>query len=202
MKLVIRLALVAIVLAALAGVVSGIVAPETFAPLTPAWVARTVYPLEHENTIRAAAAKNHVDPALVAAMIFVESGFDEDARSSQGAVGLMQVLPDTAKQIAHETGGSDFEVADLQDPNVNVRYGTYYLRRTLDQFDGDTVSAVAAYNAGEGVVQTWAAAAAAQGRSLRTTDIAYPETRAYVDDVLQARKIYRETYARELLGAD
>ncbi len=93
----------------------------------------------------------------------------------------MQVLPETARQIADETGGSSFVEADLEDPKVNVRYGTYYLRTVLDQFDGDTLSAVAAYNAGGGAVGEWKAGAAAEGHSLRAGDIPFPETRAYVE---------------------
>jgi soluble lytic murein transglycosylase len=165
---------------------------------TPAWLSRTVYPLEHQGVIRAAAKKNRVDPALVAAVIYVESGFDEHARSPQGAVGLMQVLPETARQIARETGGSAFVTDDLEDPKVNVRYGTYYLRRSLDQFRGDTFAAVAAYNAGGGAVGRWAAEAEAEGHDLRVEDIPYAETRAYVDDVLRVREVYRETYGDEL----
>jgi len=161
------------------------------------WYTRTVYPLEHEATIRAAAKKNGVDPALVSAVIYVESGFDAEARSSQGAVGLMQVLPETARQIARETGGTAFETADLENPRVNVRYGTYYLRQALDQFDGSTLAAVAAYNAGGGAVSKWVAAAESEGRSLRTTDIPYAETRAYVKEVLRVRKVYRETYGEQ-----
>lgn len=162
------------------------------------WYTRAVYPLEHEATIRAAAEKNGVDPALVSAVIYVESGFDAEARSSQGAVGLMQVLPETARQIARETGGTAFETTDLENPKVNVRYGTYYLRQALDQFDGSTLAAVAAYNAGGGAVSKWVAAAESEGRSLRTADIPYAETRAYVTEVLRVRKVYRETYGEQL----
>jgi soluble lytic murein transglycosylase len=164
----------------------------------PAWYSRTVYPLQHGAAIRAAAQKNDVDPALVAAVIYVESGFDEHARSPQGAVGLMQVLPATAQEIAHRTGGSAFDTGDLEDPKVNVRYGTYYLRTVLDQFDGDTLSAVAAYNAGGGAVGEWTAVAEAEGRSLRAADIPYAETRAYVSEVLRVRKLYRENYGEQL----
>ncbi len=164
----------------------------------PDWLSRTVYPLEHESVIRAAAKKHKLDPALVAAVIYVESGFDETARSPQGAVGLMQVLPETAAQIAKETGGSAFVTADLEDPKVNVRYGTYYLRRSLDQFDGDTFAAVAAYNAGGSAVRRWEAEAEAEGHELRVGDIPYAETRAYVDSVLRVRTLYRETYGDRL----
>ena len=162
------------------------------------WYARAVYPLKYEEAIRAAAHHNHLDPALVAAVIYAESRFDSSARSDHGAVGLMQVLPETADQIARETGGVAFVPGDLEDPEVNVRYGTYYLRTVLDMFDGDKIAAIAAYNAGAGAVQEWVDAAHAEGRELRLSDIPYPETRAYVRAVLEARRVYREMYADRL----
>lgn len=167
----------------------------------PGWYARTVYPLEYEGTIRASAQRNDLDPALVAAVIYVESRFDAQAQSSYGAVGLMQVLPETAAQIARETGGVAFVPADLEDPRVNIRYGCYYLRIVLDMFGGDRVAAIAAYNAGAGAVGEWEAAARAEGHPLRVADIPYTETRAYVRSVLEARTIYRETYGDRLRRA-
>jgi soluble lytic murein transglycosylase len=197
-----RILWIGVVVVAVAGlgVVAQRLVPMVKHPAAPGWYSRTVYPLEHGAAIRAAAEKNKIDPALVAAVIYVESGFDEHARSAQGAVGLMQVLPETAREIAHRTGGSTFDTSDLEDPKVNVRYGTYYLRTVLDQFDGDTVSAVAAYNAGGGAVGKWAAEAEAEGRPLRAADIPYAETRAYVDEVLRVRKLYRENYGEQLTG--
>jgi soluble lytic murein transglycosylase len=167
----------------------------------PDWYARTVYPLEYEGAIRASARHNDLDPALVAAVIYSESRFDAQARSDQGAVGLMQLLPETAAQIARETGGVAFVPADLDDPRVNIRYGCYYLRTVLDRFGDDLVAAVAAYNAGAGAVGEWEAAARAAGHPLRVTDIPYAETRAYVRSVLEARRIYRETYGDRLRHA-
>ncbi len=164
----------------------------------PSWYSRTVYPLEHAGVIRTAARRNGIDPALVAAVIYVESRFDEYARSSQGAVGLMQVLPETGEQIAAETGGVGFTPADLEDPAVNIRYGSYYLRRALDVFDGDVRAAVASYNAGIGAVGEWTAAAAAEGHGFRVAEIPYAETRAYVRQVLELRRMYRQTYGDDL----
>ncbi len=162
------------------------------------WYAKTVYPLEHAGVIRAAARRNGLDPALVAAVIYAESRFDEGARSEAGAVGLMQVLPETAAQIARETGGVAFVAADLEDPEVNVRYGCYYLRRALEAFDGDVLAAVASYNAGMGAVAGWEADAAAKGHELRAADIPFAETKAYVKQVLELRRVYRETYGDRL----
>ena len=134
----------------------------------------------------------------MAAVIYAESRFDEHARSSQGAVGLMQVLPQTADQIADETGGVDLRLRRPRGPRVNVRYGCYYLRHALDQFDGDVLAAVAAYNAGAGVAAEWRAAAQ-RGRS-RAAPARHPvrgDARLR-HDVLEARRVYRDTYGDRL----
>jgi soluble lytic murein transglycosylase len=164
----------------------------------PSWYTKTVYPLKYAGAIRAGAKRYDLDPALVAAVVYAESKFDEHARSSQGAVGLMQILPETADQIANESGGVTFTTADLEVPRINVRYGSYYLRQALDAFDGDKVAAIASYNAGMGVVGEWVAQAHADGHDLRVKDIPYPETRAYVEKVLEARRVYREEYGDRL----
>jgi soluble lytic murein transglycosylase len=194
-----------VVVLAAAGVAAALAMSHWVAPLFaggdgPSWYTKTVYPLEHAGAIRAGAARYDLDPALVAAVIYAESKFDEHARSSQGAVGLMQVLPETADQIARESGGVTFTTEDLEDPRINVRYGSYYLRQALDAYGGDLRAAVASYNAGMGAVDEWVAAARADGHGLRPKDIPFPETRAYVDKVLEARRVYREEYG-DRLGA-
>ena len=195
-----RRLLFAVVLLVLAGVVVGVGVWIVGARSAGAgsWYDRARYPLQYDDAIRTSSRHNDLDPALVAAIIYAESRFDAGARSEHGAVGLMQVLPETAEQIAGETGGVDFETGDLADPEVNVRYGTYYLRTVLDQFDGDVVAAVAAYNAGAGAVQEWVDQAHAAGHDLRIRDIPYPETRAYVRSVLAARAAYRHAYGERL----
>jgi soluble lytic murein transglycosylase len=195
--------LVIVLVVVVAGLGAVLAAAHWVAPLLasgsgPSWYTKTVYPLEHAGAIRAGAARYDLDPALVAAVVYAESKFDEHARSSQGAVGLMQILPETADQIADESGGVTFTTGDLEDPRINVRYGSYYLRQALDAFDGDKVAAIASYNAGMGVVGEWVAAAHADGRDLRLKDIPYPETRAYVEKVLEARRVYREEYGDRL----
>jgi soluble lytic murein transglycosylase len=154
----------------------------------PAWYARFRYPLEYEHILRGHAANYDLDPALLAAVVYRESKFDPDARSSSGAVGLMQLLPETAKGIALHTGGSRFRVSDLYDPEINVRYGAFYLRRLMRKY-GDQRLALAAYNAGQTNVDEWVAS----GGGIR-----FPETRQYVDEVLEARDIYARAYADEL----
>jgi peptidoglycan lytic transglycosylase len=154
----------------------------------PAWYARLRYPLEYEHILRGHAENYDLDPALLAAVVYRESKFDPDARSSSGAVGLMQLLPETAKGIALHTGGSRFRVSDLYDPEINVRYGAFYLRRLMRKY-GDQRLALAAYNAGQTNVDEWLAS----GGGIR-----FPETRQYVDEVVEARDIYARAYADEL----
>jgi soluble lytic murein transglycosylase len=198
----VRRLVIALVLVA-AGLAAVLAAAHWVAPLFasgsgPSWYTQTVYPLEHAGAIRSGAARYDLDPALVAAVVYAESKFDEYAVSSQGAVGLMQILPETAEQIADESGGVTFTTEDLEDPRINVRYGSYYLRQALDAYDGDLRAAIASYNAGMGAVNEWVRAARADGRKLRLKDMPYPETRAYVEKVLEARRVYREEYGDRL----
>jgi soluble lytic murein transglycosylase len=155
---------------------------------TPAWYARLRYPLEYEHIVVGHAVNYDLDASLLAAVIYRESKFDPDARSPAGAMGLMQLLPDTARGIALHTGGSRFRVRDLYDPEINVRYGSFYLRRLLRKY-ADERLALAAYNAGQANVDGWVAA----GKG-----IAFEETRAYVDAVLELKGVYARAYASEL----
>jgi soluble lytic murein transglycosylase len=169
--------------------------PHWYSTWMPAQVGKTAFPLEHVDAVRAAADRHGLDPALVAAVIYVESGFDPAVQSSSGAVGLMQVLPSTADEIAKRTDGYRFTQADLRTPRLNVLYGCYYLRRLLRRYDGSVVCALAAYNAGAGNVDEWRAAS--DGR-LAPAGIPFAETRAYVEKVLRARAIYRHVYGPQL----
>ena len=155
----------------------------------PSWYVRLRYPLEYDQIVRGHAEQYDLDAALLAAVIYRESEFDADARSSSGAIGLMQLLPDTAEGIAQLTGGTQFELDDLYDPESNVRYGSFYLRRLLRKYDDERL-ALAAYNAGQANVDDWLA----EGRE----EIPFPETREFVENVLDARELYAQAYADEL----
>ena len=154
----------------------------------PAPYARLLYPLRYEEIIDGHAANYRLDPALLAAVIYQESKFRADAKSSSGAIGLMQLLPDTAQGIADRTGGSRFVVDDLYDPELNVRYGAWYLRHLLDKYESEQL-ALAAYNAGQTNVDEWRR----QGIGIQ-----FAETRAYVDKVEELRKLYARVYAKQL----
>ncbi len=156
-------------------------------------------PLTNADVIRQQAAEKHLDPALIAAVIYAETKFDPRA-SPVGAQGLMQIMPQTAEFLAHRSGATTFTTADLGMPEVNIAYGSYYLRYLLDEYRGNTTLALAAYNGGESNVNRWIADARAQGRSLTVEEIPFPETRAYVTRVLSAENRYRQKYASQLYG--
>lgn len=151
----------------------------------PAWWARLWYPLRYTAIVRGHAANYRLNPALLAAVIEQESKFNADARSSTGAVGLMQLQPQTAEGIAIRTGGSKFVLSDLTNPEINVRYGAWYLRHLLDKY-GDERLALAAYNAGQANVDRW---------RQEGVPIQFEETRDFVDKVERLEKTYRHAYA-------
>jgi soluble lytic murein transglycosylase len=155
----------------------------------PPWYARLWYPLHYSTDVRVHASENQIDPALLAAVIETESKFDPNAESQAGAVGLMQLTPSTAKGIAEATGGSRFHTSDLKDPEINIRYGAWYLRHLLDRYDQHERLALAAYNAGEDNVDRW---------QREHVGIQFDETRDYVDKVERLKKIYRRAYAGQL----
>jgi len=154
-------------------------------------------PLSNTDVIRRQATQKHLDPALIAAVIYAETKFDPRP-STAGAEGLMQILPDTAYFIAHLSGGVGFTAGDLATPSINVAYGSYYLRYLLDRYHGSELLALAAYNGGLSNVDSWVAQAGAAGRRMTAAEIPFAETRAYVQRVLAAQQAYRSAYPREL----
>jgi soluble lytic murein transglycosylase len=166
-------------------------------PRLPDVVRELALPLAHEDVIRQQAEAKELDPSLLAAVIYAESRF-RDVTSHAGARGLMQITPETAKYIAHLSGGTAFEQGDLATPQINIAYGSFYLRYLLRRYDGNTVLALAAYNGGEGNVDRWIAGSGQSERSFTADQIPFTETREYVRRVLDARTSYREKYSREL----
>ncbi len=148
-------------------------------------------PLQHEDIIRQQAAEKNVPADLIAAVIYNESRF-RDQTSHAGARGLMQITPSTAKVIESLSGGQTFNFDDLSDPDINIRYGTFYLHYLIQKFGDNEIAALAAYNAGETNVANWG------GSSLSLDDIPFPETRDYVENVLEKRDEYARHYRHEL----
>jgi soluble lytic murein transglycosylase len=151
---------------------------------TPNTVEKLRYPLRYKAIVRGHARNYNLNPALLAAVIEAESKFHADAKSHSGAIGLMQILPSTAHGIAVHTGGSNFRTEDLYNPEINVRYGAWYLRHLLDKYD-DERTALAAYNAGQDNVDRWRA---------NGEGIAFSETRHYVKRVEHLKTLYRRGY--------
>ena len=150
----------------------------------PPWFERIRYPLRYSEYVRVHARQNGIDPALLAAVIYQESKFDAGAESRSGAIGLMQLTPATAHGIAIRTGGSRFETADLLNPEINIRYGSWYLANLFRKY-GDERLVLAAYNAGQGNVDRWQA----EGKP-----IAFSETRAYVARVEHLKRVYHDAW--------
>lgn len=138
-------------------------------------------PVVHMPIINRCAGLYKIDPLWVMAIIKVESGFQSDARSEKGAVGLMQLLPATAYELAPEIGITLESDDDLLKPEINLNLGVYYLTKLQQMFPDDDLAVLSAYNAGPGMTREWR-----QGKpALDLSDIAYPETRRFVRRVDQ-----------------
>ena len=155
---------------------------------SPAWYERLRYPLRYSEYVRVHAREHGLDPALLAAVIYQESKFQTDAQSSSGAIGLMQLTPSTAHGIAIRTGGNAFQTKDLYDPEINIRYGAWYLHDLFAKYHTERL-VLAAYNAGQGNVDRWRA---------KGEPIQFAETRAYVQRVEHLRNVYRRAWAHDL----
>jgi soluble lytic murein transglycosylase len=169
----------------------------TLSPLARKAIDELTLPLQYSSIIRAQAAEKRLPPDLIAAVIYAETKFD--ARTSPtGAEGLMQIEPRTAAFLAHRSGATNFHTADLSTPAVNIAYGSYYLRYLLNEYHGSLVAALAAYNGGETNVNRWISRTGGSARGLTLSQIPFPETRAYVQRVLEAQRDYRHTYPKQL----
>lgn len=157
----------------------------------PSLLFKSMYPLRYEDEITASAATHGVDPYLVAAVIRLESSWDPEASSHQGARGLMQLMPETAQDMVAKglVDGKRYSYENLEDPTVNIEYGCAYLSYLLTYFNGVTDRAIAAYNAGMGNVDGWAK----QDKLLHNA-ITFPETQAYLVRVNMAKARYQELY--------
>jgi soluble lytic murein transglycosylase len=155
---------------------------------SPPWYERIRYPLHYSEYVRVHAREHKLDPALMAAVIYQESKFHPNVESSSGAIGLMQLTPATARGIAIRTGGSAFQTSDLYNPEINIRYGAWYLDNLFAKYHDERL-VLAAYNAGQGNVDKWLA----HGESVQ-----FAETRAYVARVEHLKKIYAKAWRSRL----
>ncbi|VBB08754.1 prokaryotic transglycosylase active site [Lucifera butyrica] len=155
-----------------------------------------VYPFPYQDMVFRYALKNEVDPFLVASIIRTESKFIPQARSRKGAMGLMQLMPDTAAWIAQRMDEPNFDPKQLQDPEVNIRLGTWYLSSLIKEFQGNEVLSLAAYNGGRGNVRQWMRQNGWEMSFQDARQLPFPETREYVRKVLRDRARYRSLYGR------
>ena len=160
-----------------------------------------LYPFPYRTTVENYSERWKVDKFLTVAVMKVESNFSEAAHSQSGAVGLMQIMPETAAWIAYQLGESPDEIADdiknLREPETNIRYGTWYLAELEDEFRGNDVLALAAYNAGRGNVHEWIEKNHWSENFSDVDKIPYAETRNYVKRVLQCREKYSKLYGTQ-----
>lgn len=161
------------------------------------WLNRWMYPLTYEETIREKAAIHELDPMLVAAIIRVETNFRPGAESRKGALGMMQLMPDTAEWIMEQMKiREQWSMEELKyEAEPNITLGTWYLRSLLNQFDNNLPIAVAAYNAGPGNVSQWLRNEVWDGQ-LETAkqQIPFEETRLYVQRVFHYYEKYKSVY--------
>lgn len=158
-----------------------------------------LYPFPYRSTVENYSSRWKVDKFLAIAVMKVESNFSEAAHSHSGAVGLMQIMPETAAWIAYQLDEKPEEAADdiknLRDPETNIRYGTWYLAELENEFKGNDVLALAAYNAGRGNVHEWIKENHWSENFSDVDKIPYAETRDYVKRVLHCREKYAKLYS-------
>ncbi|MBR4643368.1 MAG: lytic transglycosylase domain-containing protein [Selenomonadaceae bacterium] len=168
---------------------------------TPTIQKKFLYPFPYRSTLENYSSRWKVDKFLAIAVMKVESNFSPEAHSQSGAVGLMQIMPETAAWIAYQLGEPPEEVADdiknLREPETNIRYGTWYLAELEDEFKGNDVLALAAYNAGRGNVHEWIEKNHWKENFSDVDKIPYAETRDYVKRVLHCREKYSELYGTD-----
>jgi len=161
----------------------------------PKWIS-IFYPEPHRDIVLSAAYDNHIDPYLVFAIIRAESKFQPTAESAVGARGLMQIMPETAQWIASQQGITDFNEADLHEPEVNIQFGCWYIANLSKEFNDNLPLVIASYNAGRGQVGEWLQSGEWDGSLQKVEDVPFLETREYIKNVMRNYEAYRAIYTR------
>lgn len=152
------------------------------------------YPYPYQETVEKYAIKYRVDSSLCASVINKESKFKNEAESHRGALGLMQLMPETAKWIAEQIHEKDFTVEKLRDPETNIRFGVWYLSSLQSEFKYNETLMLAAYNAGRGNVHEWMEEYGWDYEFNEPKRIPFDETKEYVADVIKGKAKYRKLY--------
>lgn len=155
------------------------------------------YPIHYKDEIRSSAQHYEVDPFMIAAIIKVETNFKNSSESPKGALGLMQIMPDTANWVIMKTKLLEVTLDEVKDiPEKNIEIGTWYLKSLSEQFDGNQIAMIAAYNAGPTNVRNWLKTGKWDGQLETTKQIPFGETRHYVQRVVHYYKQYTSIYDR------
>jgi soluble lytic murein transglycosylase len=157
-------------------------------------VLKGMYPLDYEKEIASYSKEFSLDPYFVASVIWAESKYDAKAVSSKGAIGLMQIMPDTGEWIAGKLKVKDYEEGMLEKAETNIRFGCWYLRYINDKLGSDLPVVLAAYNAGPGRVEDWLANKEYSKDGVHLDKIPYNETDRYVDKIKRAYEVYKQLY--------
>lgn len=159
------------------------------------WFWKIFYPWPYRTEITRAAKRLDMDPYLLAALVRVESRFNAGAESSVGARGLMQVMPETAIWTAQQIGIQGFHENQLYQPEVNLLIGSWYLDHLFEDFQGNQITGLAAYNAGRSNVHAWLGTGQWRGTIADVRNVPFPETQLYLRAVIRNYDIYKYLYA-------
>ncbi|MDF2815906.1 MAG: lytic transglycosylase [Paenibacillus sp.] len=157
-----------------------------------------MYPIYYKDDIKISAQNYSVDPFLIAAIIRVETNYNPDKTSRKGAIGLMQLMPDTAQWIVDKADYSDRTLNALERPDVNIEVGAWYLNSLSNQFNGNRIAMLGAYNAGPGNVRKWLQNNTWDGTLKNIDQIPFGETRHYIQRVIYYHNKYSNLYQEEL----
>ncbi len=152
-------------------------------------IRRNIEPVKYQTEIDKYAEEFSLEPELLAALIYVESRFDKYSLSPKGAIGLMQLMPSTAFWIAEKLGYENFNLEDLEDPELNIKFGSWYFSYLQQKFDNNLIKTIAAYNAGENNVRNWTKAGWDGNIEQK---LPYKETDNFVRRVISTKDYYQE----------
>lgn len=158
-------------------------------------ILRLFFVLDYGNQIVAYSRENQVNPAMISAIVFTESRFDTLAKSHKGALGLMQIMPETGAGVARELNWEEFSSNDLLDPDKNLRIGIWYIAYLKRQFNYNDYLALASYNAGLSNVNNWITEGTWDGDTVRIEQIPFPETKKYLLQIMFLKRIYSYLYS-------
>ncbi|MDD4295986.1 MAG: lytic transglycosylase domain-containing protein [Ruminiclostridium sp.] len=157
-------------------------------------ILRSMFPMPYYEEVEEYAHKNNLKITMVYSVIKAESGFRPSVVSHKGAIGLMQITEKTGQWIASQLDMKDYQDQTLTDPEINIRFGCWYISYLLDRFSGNNELALAAYNAGEGTIRKWIESGEIKWKGNEIKSLPYPETEKYLVRVNRIYFIYKTLY--------